>query len=824
MDEKETVRISSSRRRKFLLPSSIAVQLFLLVLLDRCNAVTRNGACLSHMTLADRDEDSKLNKLEYTIFVNEMSGGAFRDVFLVAFDNLPPSLQNNFKALACHCPLSESQKCCPNVSSSQSIDIQGVRSRESRSELQYDWLERICKDTDIALGSGHLVGIEAADLTRQTPFENRSPPSTSNPAYQPNFSSGRQASPAPTPSTGVCYVSLLRADDNGDNKLTEAEFVSFLNFLANDKWVGLEFTQLPLGLRQVFNSRSNGGSINVQGSRPGQSGTSASAAYLREFCSATFLAINTELYDQEKGSTAVPTASPTQVILSLASPNGSAGGATSAPTIALNLCFVAITINDRDGNGFLDETEYVLFCNQISSGKFSDIKFDSLEAPLKVKFIDLSNGSSDGINVQGTRPNSSPDSAQSSFLERVCLEVDRAVDQALNPVPTLAPSVPTGAGTSPPPTPKETTSSEVVSPAPVASESLPTRLSILTRPPFGFTTPQPISSGSPVRTPATSPESVPSKVPTSAPISETSAPATGKPTTPAIVKTPSPTTRSGRPISETDAPSRSPRTQTPTTLRPTKLPTVRSSRSPTIPVSQPPVSSVPSEHLDGIRYYGNVTFKISNSARLDQDNLISGKTRSQLTQAFSNLAQNVTEEVFLVDHRLRHGRLLLLHFSHGKIDQINDSDCPAEVPTNTLCCECNASFSIEAFDESASVAQAEAKKIESLIMIAITNGELQQELDAINPDTPVRIEEGQVRQRDDPAGVYTVAGTSVSSTVIYIVAAAAGILVLVFLWWKCRGNCCTTHGRYGPPKTELSAAAAEAPKEQRNSKKQGWFG
>jgi hypothetical protein len=70
-----------------------------------------------------------------------------------------------------------------------------------------------------------------------------------------------------------------------------------------------------------------------------------------------------------------------------------------------------------------------------------------------------------------------------------------------------------------------------------------------------------------------------------------------------------------------------------------------------------------------------------------------------------------------------------------------------------LCCECYASFAIEAFDESSSVAQAEAKKIESMLMTAITNGELQQELDTINPDTPVRIEEGHVRQRDDPAGV-----------------------------------------------------------------------
>jgi hypothetical protein len=830
----EKVVTPGNQRRKFTLPSSLAVHLFLLVtVVDRCHATTRNGACLSHMALADRDEDSKLNKLEYTKFVNDMSGGAFRDFFLIAFDDLPPSLQTNFKAFACHCPLDESQQCCPDDSNSQTIDIQGVHSRESWSELQYDWLERICDDTETALGSGSSVGIQVADLTRQAPLENPYAASTSDPAYRSTFNLDRQASPAPTPSTGVCYVSLLRADDNGDSNLTETEFVSFLNFLTNEKWLGLGFAQLPSGLQQVYSSRSIAGSINLQGARPGQSATSSNTAYLREFCSATFLAINTELNGQENGSTIAPTASPTETLLSLASPNSAAVETTPGPTIALNLCFVAMTINDRDGNEFLDQTEYVLFCNQISSGKFSGIQFDSLAAPLKDKFVDLSNGSSDGINVQGTRPNSSPDSAQSNFLERVCLEVDRAVDQALNPVPTLAPSAPTGAVTSPLPTPKETFSSETASPAPVVSESFPTRLSILTRPPFGFTTPQPISSGS------TGPESVPSlRVPTPAPISETSAPITGITTTPApttttpapikttpapIAKTPSPTPLSGRPIFETDAPSRSPKTRTPTTLRPTKSPTVRSSRSPTKSVSQPPVSSAPSDHREGIRYYGNVTFKISNSARLDQDNLISGKTRYQLTQAFTNLAQNVTAQAFLVDRRLRHGRHLLLHYSEGKIDQINDTDCPAEVPTNTICCECYASFAIETFDESSSSAQTEAKKIESILMAAITNGELQQELDAINPDTPVRIEEGQVRQRDDPAGVYTVAGTSVSTTVIYVVAAAVGLLVLVCLWWKCGGTCCTKGSKYGPPKTDPSSVA-EAPKEQRNSKKQGWFG
>jgi hypothetical protein len=108
IDEKRTVRISSNQRLKFRLSSSIAVQLVLLMtLLDRCHAATRNGSCLSHMALADHDDDSKLNKLEYTVFVNERSGGAFRDVFLVAFDDLPPSLQTNFKALACRCPESE---------------------------------------------------------------------------------------------------------------------------------------------------------------------------------------------------------------------------------------------------------------------------------------------------------------------------------------------------------------------------------------------------------------------------------------------------------------------------------------------------------------------------------------------------------------------------------------------------------------------------------------------------------------------------------------------------------------------------------------------
>ena len=58
-------------------------------------------------------------------------------------------------------------------------------------------------------------------------------------------------------------------------------------------------------------------------------------------------------------------------------------GGSPSPTIALNLCFVAMIVSDVDGNDILDSFEYAAFCNQISGGQFINVAYDDLAAPLK---------------------------------------------------------------------------------------------------------------------------------------------------------------------------------------------------------------------------------------------------------------------------------------------------------------------------------------------------------------------------------------------------------------------------------------------------------
>ena len=105
--------------------------------------------------------------------------------------------------------------------------------------------------------------------------------------------------------------------------------------------------------------------------------------------------------------------------------------------------------------------------------------------------------------------------------------------------------------------------------------------------------------------------------------------------------------------------------------------------------------------------------------------------------------------------------------------------------------------------------------IETELMTAISNGELQQALDDIDPDTLVRIEEGQVRQRADPVGVYSIAGQSYSTAIIGCIVGCVVVLILVCLWCLC---CSGTNGR-SKKTSKRDMLAVEGP-----PKKQGWFG
>ena len=125
----------------------------------------------------------------------------------------------------------------------------------------------------------------------------------------------------PNLSMSQCFTSLVVAnavkEDDDDDSLTAAEFVTFVTSLANNQtWSGniTRFTQLPLELQQVFLNRvdlttaNDSGKMSVWFNRPGQSSSSSESvswqqvAALQEFCSDAILAVN-QVNGAEEGIT-----------------------------------------------------------------------------------------------------------------------------------------------------------------------------------------------------------------------------------------------------------------------------------------------------------------------------------------------------------------------------------------------------------------------------------------------------------------------------------------------------------------------------------------
>jgi hypothetical protein len=306
--------------------------------------------------------------------------------------------------------------------------------------------------------------------------------------------------------------------------------------------------------------------------------------------------------------------------------------ATMEPTVSLNLCYLAMTINDKDGNEKLDSKEYVSFCNQLSRAAFTNLDFDTLPTSLKDTFSDLSNGDSEGINVQGARPNSNSNDANESFLQRICVEVDQAIEQALNSSPPSSPtSLPISDKpvTSPPPTSSPISATSSSSPIPPSSSPiLPTETPVMKTdsPTIQPTSVQPTSKPQQelqpenFATPSLQPNSSPQDVPVES--------VTNPPSLANVRK---------------DIPS----------FSPTKVVIGEGSETPTFTVTDITQSPDESPSISrGTMYFGNVTFTISNSARLDADHLKSGKTRNDISLAFWNLTETISERI-LSQRRLR---------------------------------------------------------------------------------------------------------------------------------------------------------------------------
>ncbi len=391
---------------------------------------------------------------------------------------------------------------------------------------------------------------------------------------------------------------------------------------------------------------------------------------------------------------------------------------TMAPIFDQSACFMAMVQADSNGDSQLNQSEYFIFVNIAAGGAFDGLSFPDLDQTLRQNFFMWRDQSTNQINIFGTRPGQNADADQMAFLDMVCTETE----QALNPsAPTPAPNF---APTSVPPT--------ITSPAPVPTIA-PT-------------------TGEPIVVPTTSPSII---VP----------PPTVGPTTTA------PSNAQAEPT--VDVATASPTTPEPTLGTP--LPTLTSAPTTIAPVpTDPPVTLPPTPPgAETVTIPSN--FVISNTFDLSADDILDSQNFDDLTEAYSNLAQDVVAGLAR-RRRLRRRRLTVSFVENSAaIASIADmARCPMGTPDGTVCQMVIASYRVLTEKEDT---QAVKDDYTMATNVAINDGALQEELEIVNPDTPIAVVEGVPPRTPTPAPTTppsddeglssgAIAGIAVAGTVV----------------------------------------------------------
>ena len=150
MSPSRSIRTSTRTMR---ISSVIRLILFLLLGMFSPSALAIED-CYSQLLDADENHDGNLSASEYVGAVNAMSGGAFKNTFLIPFRSLPSSLKDSFQYLACICPgVRHQANCCDGT-----IDI-------SRDNVE------VCVTIDLALHPvGKAVPVEGRSLQDNQPI------------------------------------------------------------------------------------------------------------------------------------------------------------------------------------------------------------------------------------------------------------------------------------------------------------------------------------------------------------------------------------------------------------------------------------------------------------------------------------------------------------------------------------------------------------------------------------------------------------------------------------------------------------------------------
>jgi hypothetical protein len=465
----------------------------LLMIMGLMNMSAAAYDCRGVLVAADLDNDSTLNRAEFTYAVNMLSGGGEG---FASFEELPSWLQETFDDMACHCERQAAHETCCE-SSNALLQMSGLYSSltpppEKHGLLFVDMCTRIQKSVHV---------MDAMDASSDTHLSRR-------------HLQGNE----------FCYGAMADSDLNGDDLMNQLEYLIFLNILTENDYLGLTFGQLPLELRRnYFQLRKvESGQIDVTGTKEGQVPTAEQTVYLDDVCSSTEETLES-LQPPTNSPSAAPSIAPTP------------DGATSPPLD--QDCLDDMAASDIDNDNQLNQRDYTIFVLLLSDNGFDATTFSDLPLELRRNFFQLRDPSTNQIDIAGSKPGDTPTAEQAANLSLICTQTNEIIDSLLapsaaptaittNPSPTVAPTpAPT---TTPPvvgptiaplteiPTSSPSTQAPTLPPTPPPTSS-PTLVPTGQPSPFPSATPTFSPSDTPTTSiPTSSPSSVPSSVPTEA--------------------------------------------------------------------------------------------------------------------------------------------------------------------------------------------------------------------------------------------------------------------------------------------------------------------
>jgi len=242
-----------------------------------CSDAVDPGRCNVDLSISDSNQNNLLDESDYIKFVNRLSSNQY---IATQIEQLPVNIKENFYRF---------------TTTDGQVDISGSKPGQRVSVEQDIFLNAFCCETDKAV---------------------QNPGGVEDPGTKP-------ATSAPTFDLFFCQRSMASSDLNRDDGLSKDEYVTFLNRLTNNQFVGKTFETLDTALQKNFwNLVGDNGLIDIYGSKPGQAANFQNENDLVNVCVETGNALNA-------GNGDIPTASPVEIVKPTSNPTK---GSSPRPT------------------------------------------------------------------------------------------------------------------------------------------------------------------------------------------------------------------------------------------------------------------------------------------------------------------------------------------------------------------------------------------------------------------------------------------------------------------------------------------------------------